>query len=93
MPPNYIRGLIGDDLNIHETYQGNGRANGFRKRIDDLDSRDQPLCEFVTATVLTRPHYLRSKYGEDSIWRVASVKAAKQWILGKIFSCLSLISF
>ena len=65
-------------INIPETYQADARANGRRKRIDDIDSRNQPRRQFVTATLRwTRPKYLRSKHGDDGIWRIASLKVAE----------------
>lgn len=64
------------DRDLRETYQPDGPANGCRELIYDLDGRDQPGRQSVTAILrLARSNYQRSKYGEDSIWkRVKDVK-------------------
>ena len=64
--------------NLFTTYLANASTNGCRKRIEDIYDRIQPRQEFVTATLkLTRTKCLFSKYGEDSVGRIAGLEAAQ----------------
>jgi hypothetical protein len=91
-----IKYQIRNDFNpeVFETCHANTTSNDSRKGAEDIDGGIEPLCQFVIGTRrLVEPGNLFIEYAEDSIWRIAVLESAEQWMGAEIFLSLLLVRF
>jgi hypothetical protein len=74
-----------------DTHQPNTLSKRGGKRIQDIHSRGDPSCEFVIVLRLVEDLFLED--GEDSLRRIAGLKARKERMRGQVILGLKFVGF